>query len=142
MPLILILYLNHAFEKILPEFEPSGFYNPGPRAQNVKTPDLTFDLTVTSHVTSILSPPQVILARLVESFRMPPRTTLYDHGSRDSRGRDTPPPPPQALKGAPVAQVVTGIAVLCVYRPDIYNGAMNALKARLEISVVTSHSFL
>ena len=37
---------------------------------------------------------------------------------------------------------IVGYTVKCVYRPDIYNGAMNALKARLEISVVTSRSFL
>ena len=42
MPLILIPYLNHAFDNILPEFEPSGSIILVPRAHNVKTPD--FDL--------------------------------------------------------------------------------------------------
>ena len=37
MPLILIQYLNHAFDNILPEFKPSGSM-----AQDIKTPD--FDL--------------------------------------------------------------------------------------------------
>ena len=54
MPLILMLYLNHAFDNILPEFEPSGSIILVPREQNVKTPDfdlwpdldLTFDLNI------------------------------------------------------------------------------------------------
>ena len=54
MPLMLIPYLNHAFDNILIEFEPSGSIIMVPRAQNVKTPDfdlwpdldLTFDLNI------------------------------------------------------------------------------------------------
>ena len=42
MPLILIPYLNHAFDNIVSEFEPSGSIILVPRAQNVKT--LNFDL--------------------------------------------------------------------------------------------------
>ena len=51
---MLIPYLNHAFDNILIEFEPSGSIILVPRAQNVKTPDfdlwpdldLTFDLNI------------------------------------------------------------------------------------------------
>ena len=39
MPLMLIPYLNHAFDNMLPEFEPSGSIILVPRVQNVKTPD-------------------------------------------------------------------------------------------------------
>ena len=39
MPLILIAYLNHAFDNILSEFEPSGSIILVSRAQNVKTPN-------------------------------------------------------------------------------------------------------
>ena len=78
MRLILISYLNHAYDNILSEFEPSNSIIPVPRVQNVKTPvfliwpdrDLTCDLN--------LKFTYVIRERLVESFQMPPRTTLYD----------------------------------------------------------------
>ena len=54
MRLVLISYHNHAYDNILPEFEPSGSVILVPRAQNVKTPDfdiwpdldLTYDLNV------------------------------------------------------------------------------------------------
>ena len=42
MPLILIPYVNHAYDDILPEFEPSGSKILVPMSQHVKTPD--FDL--------------------------------------------------------------------------------------------------
>ena len=78
MPLILMPYLNHAFDNILPEFEPSGSIILVPRVQNVKTPnfDLWPDLDLKCDRNLKLT--YVILERLVESSRMPPRTTLYD----------------------------------------------------------------
>ena len=78
MPLILIPYLNHAFENIVSEFEPSGSIILVSRAQNVETPnfDVWPDLDLTCGLN--LKFTYMILERIVESFRMPPRTTLYE----------------------------------------------------------------
>ena len=93
MPLKLIPYLKHAFHNILPEFKPSGSIILVPRAQSVKTPVLTFDLTLTWHVTSILSSLKSIGCVLWRAFECRLARLSTTNGSRDSRGagRDKPP---------------------------------------------------
>ena len=92
MRLILISYLNHAYENILSEFEPSRFIILVPRAQNVKTSDFDLYLSLTSHVTSILNSLKCFGCVLWRAFEWRLARLSTTNGSRDSRGRDKPPP--------------------------------------------------
>ena len=105
MQLILISYLNHAYENILPEFEPSGSIILVPRIpQNVKTPDFDLrpdldhacDLNIKFTCASGSSCGELSNAALHDSLR--PTVREIAGGVIN----------PQALKGTPVAQAVTG----------------------------------
>ena len=116
MRLILIPYLNHAFDNIWSEFQPSGSIILDPRAQNVKTPnfDLWPDLDLTCDLN--LKFAKWFWSVLSRAFECRLARLSTNNGSWDSGGRGViSPPPPQALKGAPVAQAVTCPSRLATY---------------------------
>ena len=110
MPLILIPYLNHAFDIFFSEFEPSGSIILVPRAQNVKK-NLTSDLTLTLHVTSILSSLKWFWSVLSRAFAWSVWSVLSrecrlarlstNNGSRDSTGGVISPPGNQGCASSP-----------------------------------------